>query len=140
MNASATEQLPVVVIGAGPTGLAAAAHLVGRGIEPNQHSCDTVHPHGVKELSHPEQGVHLVGMKSYGRAPTFLAPTGYEQVRSVVAALAGDHESAERVELVLPETGVCGGAGLFEQPDPEEPAEGGGCCAPAPGTSAIMGA
>ncbi|MEU9865178.1 NAD(P)-binding domain-containing protein [Streptomyces sp. NPDC047971] len=101
-------------------------------IDPNQHSCGTVYPHGVKELSHPERGVYLVGMKSYGRAPTFLALTGYEQVRSVVAAIAGDHESAERVELVLPETGVCGGAGLFEQPQTEEAADGGGCCAPAP--------
>ncbi len=87
-------------------------------IDPNQHSCGTVYPHGVKELSHPEQGVYLVGMKSYGRAPTFLALTGYEQVRSVVAALAGDHESAERVELVLPETGVCGGAASSTSPTP----------------------
>ncbi|MER7540070.1 NAD(P)-binding domain-containing protein [Streptomyces sp. NPDC097704] len=101
-------------------------------IDPNQHSCGTVYPHGVNELSHPEQGVYLVGMKSYGRAPTFLALTGYEQVRSVVAAIAGDREAAERVELVLPETGVCGGAGLFDQPDTDETADGGGCCAPAP--------
>ncbi|MEU7116617.1 NAD(P)-binding domain-containing protein [Streptomyces sp. NPDC046182] len=101
-------------------------------IDPNQHSCGTVYPHGVNELSHPEQGVYLVGMKSYGRAPTFLALTGYEQVRSVVAAIAGDRESAERVELVLPETGVCGGAGLFDQPETEQSADGGGCCAPAP--------
>ncbi|MFJ9643572.1 NAD(P)-binding domain-containing protein [Streptomyces sp. NPDC101206] len=100
-------------------------------IDPNQHSCGTVYPHGVKELSHPEQGLYLVGMKSYGRAPTFLALTGYEQVRSVVAAIAGDHDAAERVELVLPETGVCGGAGLFDQPTTDETAEG-GCCAPAP--------
>ncbi|MET8327340.1 NAD(P)-binding domain-containing protein [Streptomyces sp. NPDC005181] len=101
-------------------------------IDPNQHSCGTVYPHGVKELSHPEEGVYLVGMKSYGRAPTFLALTGYEQVRSVVAAIAGDHESAERVELVLPETGVCGGAGLFDQPRTDDAADGGGCCPPAP--------
>ncbi|QES47750.1 flavoprotein [Streptomyces venezuelae] len=101
-------------------------------IDPNQHSCGTVYPHGVKELSHPEEGVYLVGMKSYGRAPTFLALTGYEQVRSVVAAIAGDRESAERVELVLPETGVCGGAGLFDQPDTDTATDGGGCCAPAP--------
>lgn len=90
----------------------------------------------MKELSHPEQGVYLVGMKSYGRAPTFLALTGYEQVRSVVAAIAGDRESAERVELVLPETGVCGGAGLFDQPQTDEAADGGGCCA-APATLQI---
>jgi hypothetical protein len=59
-------------------------------IDPNVHSCGTVYPHGVSELSHPEPGVFLAGMKSYGRAPTFLAMTGYEQVRSIAAALAGD--------------------------------------------------
>ncbi|GAA2433431.1 FAD-dependent oxidoreductase [Streptomyces macrosporus] len=96
-------------------------------IDPNVHSCGTVPPHGHRELSHPDQGVYLVGMKSYGRAPTFLAMTGYEQVRSVVAALAGDLEAADRVELTLPETGVCGGSGLYDAP---EAAEGdGGCCA-----------
>ncbi|MFE1586379.1 NAD(P)-binding domain-containing protein [Streptomyces sp. NPDC058737] len=101
-------------------------------IDPNQHSCGTVYPHGHRELSHPEQGVYLVGMKSYGRAPTFLAMTGYEQVRSVAAAIAGDLDSADRVELTLPETGVCGGAGLFDTPDTGQ-AEGGGCCgAPEP--------
>ncbi|MFE9813135.1 NAD(P)-binding domain-containing protein [Streptomyces sp. NPDC005548] len=100
-------------------------------IDPNQHSCGTVYPHGHKELSHPEQNVYLVGMKSYGRAPTFLAMTGYEQVRSVTAAIAGDHEAADRVELTLPETGVCGGAGLFDDPAASQ-ADHGGCCAPAP--------
>ncbi|MFI5569180.1 NAD(P)-binding domain-containing protein [Streptomyces sp. NPDC051740] len=98
-------------------------------IDPNVHSCGTVYPHGVNELSHPEQGIYLVGMKSYGRAPTFLAMTGYEQVRSITAALAGDLEAAERVELTLPETGVCGGAGLFDEPDAARNSEGGGCCA-----------
>ncbi|MGW4632883.1 FAD-dependent oxidoreductase [Nocardia sp. NPDC004415] len=97
-------------------------------IDPNVHSCGTVYPHGVAELSHPESGVYLVGMKSYGRAPTFLAMTGYEQVRSIAAELAGDHESAARVELTLPDTGVCGGAGVFDDPNG---ASSGGCCAPA---------
>jgi hypothetical protein len=46
-------------------------------------------------------------MKSYGRAPTFLMLTGYEQVRSIAAEIAGDHAAVRRVELVLPETGVC---------------------------------
>jgi hypothetical protein len=78
-------------------------------IDPNLHSCGSVPPHGVDELSHPDAGVYMVGMKSYGRAPTFLLRTGYEQVRSVAAALAGDWEAARRVELVLPETGVCNG-------------------------------
>ncbi|UUU19339.1 NAD(P)-binding domain-containing protein [Streptomyces sp. DSM 40750] len=103
-------------------------------IDPNVHSCGTVYPHGVNELSHPEQGIYLVGMKSYGRAPTFLAMTGYEQVRSITAALAGDQEAAERVELTLPETGVCGGAGLFDEPEDAE--QSGGCCA-APATLQI---
>jgi thioredoxin reductase len=76
-------------------------------IDPNLHSCGSVPPHGAEELKHPEQDFFVVGMKSYGRAPTFLLRTGYEQVRSVVAALMGDWESARRVELVLPETGVC---------------------------------
>ncbi|MFM9694658.1 NAD(P)-binding domain-containing protein [Streptomyces europaeiscabiei] len=101
-------------------------------IDPNVHSCGTVYPHGVNELSHPEQGVYLVGMKSYGRAPTFLAMTGYEQVRSVAAALAGDREAAERVELTLPETGVCGGAGLFDEPQSAEQSGGGCCASPSP--------
>ncbi len=100
-------------------------------IDPNQHSCGTVYPHGHRELAHPEQGIYLVGMKSYGRAPTFLAMTGYEQVRSVAAALAGDLDAADRLELTLPETGVCGGAGLFDTPDATQ-ADGGGCCAPVP--------
>ncbi|MFJ4948570.1 FAD-dependent oxidoreductase [Streptomyces sp. NPDC088760] len=97
-------------------------------IDPNVHSCGTVYPHGVNELAHPERDIYLVGMKSYGRAPTFLALTGYEQVRSITAAIAGDREAAERVELTLPETGVCGGAGLYDAPGAAQVAEGGGCC------------
>lgn len=76
-------------------------------IDPNEHSCGTVRPHGAAELSQPEPGFYFAGMKSYGRAPTFLMITGYEQVRSIAAHIAGDHEAAARVELDLPETGVC---------------------------------
>lgn len=76
-------------------------------IDPNLHSCGTVRPHGARELAQPEAGFYFAGMKSYGRAPTFLMMTGYEQVRSIMADIAGDREAAERVELVLPETGVC---------------------------------
>lgn len=83
--------------------VAAIASLV----DPNEHSCGTVRPHGEAELRQPEQGYYIVGMKSYGRAPTFLMATGYEQVRSVVAYLTGDLEAARKVELDLPETGVC---------------------------------
>ena len=76
-------------------------------IDPNEHSCGTVRPHGARELAQDEPGFYFAGMKSYGRAPTFLMITGYEQVRSIAADIAGDRQAAERVELVLPETGVC---------------------------------
>src|SRR5690606_41754468 len=92
------------------------------------NTCDT---NGQRERSQTDSGVYLVGMKSYGRAPTFLAMNGYEQVSSVAAAQAGDVEAADRVELVLPETGVCGGSGLFDTADASE--TDAGCCAtPAP--------
>lgn len=87
-------------------------------IDPNVHSCGTVQPHGFRELVHPEPGFFLVGMKSYGRAPTFLLATGYEQVRSVTAWLAGDMRSASNVELILPATGVCS----------TDLSSGGSCC------------
>ncbi len=106
-----------------------APRAIAAGIDPNVHSCGTAAPTLARDLAHPEPALFLVGMKSYGRAPTFLAMTGYEQVRSVAAELAGDHEAAARTELVLPDTGVCGGAGLFDDP---EGAAAGGCCAPAP--------
>lgn len=99
-------------------------------IDPNVHSCGTVPPHGADTLAHPEPGVYLAGIKSYGRAPTFLALTGYEQVRSVAAALAGDREAAARVELTLPETGVCSGGGAADE-------DAVGCCGPAPEPVAI---
>ncbi len=106
-----------------------APRAIAPGIDPNVHSCGTATPTLARDLAHPEPGLYLVGMKSYGRAPTFLAMTGYEQVRSVVAELAGDHEAAARGELVLPDTGVCSGSGLGDDPDG---ASAGGCCAPAP--------
>lgn len=76
-------------------------------IDPNVHSCGTVRPHGHRELRHPEPGYYAIGAKSYGRAPNFLMATGYEQARSVAAALAGDLAAADDVQLELPETGVC---------------------------------
>jgi thioredoxin reductase len=103
-------------------------------IDPNVHSCGSVEPHGARVLAQPEPNFYLVGMKSYGRAPSFLTLTGCEQARSVVAAVAGDHEAADRVELVLPETGVCGGSGTFDDAE-----QGGGCCAPAPELISIGG-
>lgn len=140
----------LAIIGAGPVGLAAAAHVLERGmrpvvleagpeaghavrqwqhvqlfspwqytvdraaplIDPNEHSCGTVGPHGARELVQDDPGFYLAGMKSYGRAPTFLMITGYEQVRSIAANIAGDREAAERVELKLSETGVCTRGGV----------------------------
>ena len=81
-------------------------------IDPNEHSCGTVRPHGARELEQDDRGFYLAGMKAYGRAPTFLMITGYEQVRSIAADIAGDKEAAERVELELPETGVCTRSGV----------------------------
>jgi thioredoxin reductase len=102
-----------------------STRALGPLIDPNDHSCGTVPPHGYRELGHPEPGFYTVGIKSYGRAPTFLLLTGYEQVRSVAAAMAGDFQSASKVALVLPETGVCSG--------PATGLEGQGCCGgPAP--------
>ncbi|WP_426513392.1 FAD-dependent oxidoreductase [Dactylosporangium sp. McL0621] len=97
-------------------------------IDPNEHSCGTVPPHGVDELTHPEPGYYAVGVKSYGRAPTFLLATGYEQARSVVAALAGDWAAARDVQLDLPETGVCSS----DVPLDDAAITGGGCCGPTP--------
>lgn len=84
-----------------------SAKALGPLIDPNEHSCGSVPPHGHRELAHLERGFYTVGVKSYGRAPTFLLLTGYEQVRSVAAVLAGDMAAADDVRLVLPETGVC---------------------------------
>ncbi len=98
-------------------------------IDPNVHSCGSVPPHGEAELRHPESGAYVVGMKSYGRAPTFLMLTGYEQVRSIAAAIAGDWEAARDVQLVLPETGVCSSGILAERGVASAEAA---CCGSAP--------
>jgi hypothetical protein len=106
-----------------------STEALGPLIDPNVHSCGTVRPHGHRELAHPETGLYTVGVKSYGRAPTFLMATGFEQVRSVVAAIAGDLEAADRVELDLPETGVCG-IGTVDASGAES-----SCCGDAPATA-----
>jgi Pyridine nucleotide-disulphide oxidoreductase len=113
-------------------------------IDPNLHSCGTVKPHGIDELSHPDKNFFIVGMKAYGRAPTFLMPTGYEQVRSIADELVGNHDSARIIELNLPQTGVCSskpqgsaggkalaadnGAVCCAPASNEGEAAGGGCC------------
>ncbi|MFK9116008.1 FAD-dependent oxidoreductase [Peribacillus frigoritolerans] len=100
-------------------------------IDPNIHSCGTVRPHGEQELRHPEKNLYIVGMKSYGRAPTFLLATGYEQVRSVVAYLTGDIEGAKEVQLELPETGVCStnlASSCCDSDTPVTETNDGSCC------------
>ncbi|HBK08073.1 MAG TPA: flavoprotein [Acetobacteraceae bacterium] len=100
-------------------------------IDPNVHSCGTVRPHGAAELAQPETGFFIAGMKSYGRAPTFLLATGYEQVRSIAAYLAGDIEGSRRVELDLPETGVCSSnLAITEAACCATPSPTASCCAP----------
>lgn len=97
--------------------------LLAELIDPNIHSCGTVRPHGEAELRQIEKGFYIVGMKSYGRAPTFLMTTGYEQIRSIVAYISGDFQSAKKVELLLPETGVCSsgiGATLLDKAKPKK--------------------
>jgi hypothetical protein len=84
-----------------------SAATLGPLIDPNVHTCGTVPAHGIAELAHPEPGYVIVGMKSYGRAPTFLLATGYQQVRSVVAALAGDHAGASRRDQGPPAAPLC---------------------------------
>ncbi|MCS0628631.1 NAD(P)-binding domain-containing protein [Telluria mixta] len=116
-------------------------------IDPNEHSCGTVRPHGHRELAHPEPGYYVVGAKSYGRAPNFLLATGYEQVRSVVAALAGDLAAADDVQLDLPETGVCNtrltyddaASGTADGCCGVAPAVAAACCVPAPGAGGTCG-
>ncbi len=97
-------------------------------IDPNLHSCGTVRPHGVDELSHHDKNFFIVGMKAYGRAPTFLMLTGYEQVRSIADELAGNHEAARKIELNLPETGVCNSRPQTSEPATADFAVNGGCC------------
>ena len=105
-----------------------APRLLAPLIDPAFHSCGTVPPHGHRDLAQPDEGLYIVGMKSYGRAPTFLITTGNEQVRSVVAAIAGDLAAADEVQLVLPETGVCS-----VNATGEDVADAGGCCGTATG-------
>ncbi len=98
-------------------------------IDPNLHSCGTVRPHSVDELSHPDTKFYIAGMKAYGRAPTFLMLTGYEQVRSIADELAGNHAAARKIELNLPETGVCNSRPQTSAVAPLAQASAGdGCC------------
>ncbi|MDO2934115.1 FAD-dependent oxidoreductase [Paeniglutamicibacter sulfureus] len=111
-----------------------APSALGPLIDPEFHSCGTVTAHGERVLAHPETDFYIVGMKSYGRAPTFLMATGYEQVRSIAASLAGDRAAADNVELQLPETGVCSTdlGGSCDAPAVGEPAAACGITEPAP--------
>lgn len=108
-------------------------------VDARRFPCGSAPPHGIDRLVHPETGFFIVGAKSYGRASTFLLTSGYEQVRSIAAALAGDRESSMRTEIVMPigscggdcGTGCCtteGGGGCGTS----SCGAGGGCCVPSP--------
>ncbi|WP_411731247.1 FAD-dependent oxidoreductase [Paeniglutamicibacter sp.] len=116
-----------------------APRKLGPLIDPEFHSCGTVSAHGERILAHPETNFYITGMKSYGRAPTFLMATGYEQVRSIAASLAGDRSAADLLELQLPETGVCSTdlGGSCDSPAPAEQAAG--CAVPAPEAESCCG-
>jgi thioredoxin reductase len=115
-----------------------APRAIGPLVDPAFHSCGTVAPHGWRELAHEgEPGFFVVGMKSYGRAPTFLVTTGNEQVRSIAAHLAGDEVAADEVQLVLPETGVCSSSNALSDDDVvagDQPDAA--CCGSSPGPDA----
>jgi thioredoxin reductase len=49
--------------------------------------CLSVPKLGPKDLASGEPGFHLVGIKSYGRLPTFLLKNGIAQLESMIAAL-----------------------------------------------------
>lgn len=92
-SALTVDQLPVVVIGAGPVGLAAAAHLVERGLEPLVLEAGPVAGSAVREWSH----VRL--FSTWGElidpaADKLLAPTGW--VRPDTSAYPTGGDWAER--------------------------------------------
>lgn len=121
-----------------------APRELGPLIDPEFHSCGTVPAHGAKVLAHPDKDFYIAGMKSYGRAPTFLLATGYEQVRSIVAALAGDQKAADQVHLELPETGVCSTdlGGSCDTPakiNPNQDEAAPSSCCPAPEEPVLIG-
>ena len=89
MNAPDTTELPVVVIGAGPVGLAAAAHLTERGIEPLVLEAGPAAGSAVREWSH----VRL--FSAWGEvvdpaAEKLLAPTGWTRPDPTTYPSGGD--------------------------------------------------
>lgn len=75
-----------------------AAHAM---IDPNIHSCGSLSPLWSSNSRTPSRALTWAGMTSQCRAPAFLARTGYELVRRIAAAYAGDRAAAARMELVL---------------------------------------
>lgn len=122
--------LPVVVVGAGPAGLAAAAELVERGPEPLVLERGDRAGTAVAQWNH----VRLFSPCSELVAPAagrLLEATGGERPSGGGYPTGADWASrylrpAERVELMLPESGVCGGAGVYDEPTEA----GGDCCGP----------
>ena len=110
------------------------AHSLAKLVNPAANACGTVPPHGIRELAHPELDYLIVGSKSYGRAPTFLLLTGYEQVRSIVCAIARD-DAAFETGLDLPDRGLCSACTAFLEAQDEslacscgDESDDGECC------------
>ncbi|MFD9064594.1 FAD-dependent oxidoreductase, partial [Kitasatospora purpeofusca] len=121
MNASAAEQLPVVVIGAGPIGLAAAAHLAGRGIEPLVLEAGPSAGTAVRAWSH----VRLFSPWAEVVDPAaekLLAPTGW--IRPDGAAYPSGGDWVQR--YLQPRGGRGGGGGGGDPPRGARGPGGGG--------------
>ncbi|MDQ0596846.1 cation diffusion facilitator CzcD-associated flavoprotein CzcO [Streptomyces canus] len=89
MNASAIDRLPVVVIGAGPIGLAAAAHLVERGLDPLVLEAGPTAGSAVREWSHVRLFSTWAELVDPA-AEKLLAPTGWVRPDAAVYPTGGD--------------------------------------------------
>ena len=89
MTVSATTELPVIVIGAGPVGLAAAAHLIDRGLTPLVLEAGSAAGAAVREWAH----VRLFSPWSEVTDPVaekLLAPTGWTKPDATAYPTGGD--------------------------------------------------
>ena len=103
-------QLPVAVIGAGPVGLAAAAHLTSRGIEPVVFEAGDAVGASVREWAHVRvfspwefnldpAAVELLEATGWTAPPADGYPTGEEIVERYLEPLAAAPGIAESLHL-----------------------------------------
>lgn len=91
--ATADPGLPVVVIGAGPIGLAAAAHLVGRGLEPLVLEAGPTAGASVREWAHIRLFSTWAELVDPA-AEKLLAPTGWARPDGAAYPTGGDWAEA----------------------------------------------